>query len=54
MFKEKVEYYRTLLTDTFPLTKSDMQNIVRNDMKQLLLLGQISISEYEKLSNMFL
>lgn len=54
MYETKREYYRELLTNTFPLTKSDMQSVIKRDAYESLVVGSISNDEHQKLVEEFL
>jgi hypothetical protein len=45
MKEELITYYKELLTNSFPLTKGDMLNVVENDLYNRFVRGLITQRE---------
>ena len=50
ILSKKLKYYKNLLKDTFPLTVTDMKNIVKSDLFNSLIRGNISQADFDFLT----
>ena len=52
-FQERLAYYKELLQDPFPLLKSDMQSVIKNDAYTAAVNGAITAEQHQTIVRQF-
>lgn len=52
-FQDRITYYETLLFDPFPLLKSDMQSVIKQDAYNAAVYGAITAEQHQQIIKQF-